>query len=282
MNVEKISDCLRLALMYEVAATPKPGCIDRNHEHPDTSFNDFISSAIAISRCFERNPDSSLGELLLSSTKRMVDSHSGQNTHFGAILLNAPLYLAAVQVEEFDLDSLVKKADKIVKASNVDDAIKFYESFRHVEVGGLSEDIEELDAESTEAIIEISRDGTTFYDLMEASVEYDDVACEVCRGYERSREGFEYLDGKPLENDVLVKCFINLLSEPDTHIAKVHSEDTAEMVAREASELMDVGPMDRELWEFDSRLNEEGFSPGTTADILSSSIFLSLLSRVGD
>ncbi|OUJ18508.1 Triphosphoribosyl-dephospho-CoA synthetase, CitG [Methanonatronarchaeum thermophilum] len=282
MDVKKTSDCLRLALMYEVAATPKPGCIDRNYDHSDTSFCDFISSAVAVSRCFEECFNSSLGEVILGSTKNMVKSHSGQNTHFGAILLNAPLYLAAVQVDDFELDNVVETAGKIVEASSVDDAIKFYESFRHVEVGGLRDDIEELDAESREAILDISRNSISFYDLMELSVEYDGVAREVCRGFERTIEGFGYLDEGPIDNDSLVRCFLNLLTEPDTHIVKVHSREKAELVSQQAREIIDEGFPEGRLQEFDSRLNEEGVSPGTTADILSSSIFMSLLDRKSD
>ncbi|RZN62912.1 triphosphoribosyl-dephospho-CoA synthase [Methanonatronarchaeum sp. AMET6-2] len=282
MNYKVVSDCLRLALMYEVAATPKPGCIDRRHDHPDTTFRDFISSAVAVSRSFEENNDSSVGELVLDSTKRMVNSHSGMNTHFGAILLNAPLYLAAVQVDDYDIESIIKTADKIVKASSVDDAIKFYESFRHVEVGGLKQDIEELDAESTEAIIEISRDSITFKDLMEISSEHDDIARETIDCYPRTVEAYNFLKETPLENNDIVECFIKLLKKPDTHVMKAHSIETAEKVSRKAKLLFQKGVPEKALNEFDRELNEGGVSPGTTADILSSSLFLTLLSQAED
>ncbi|OKY79160.1 MAG: Triphosphoribosyl-dephospho-CoA synthetase, CitG [Candidatus Methanohalarchaeum thermophilum] len=274
----KKSDYIRLSLLYELSTTPKPGCVDRNHEHIDTSFNDFITSAISVSRVFEENKTSKLGSIISLSAKGMARSHEGGNTHFGAVLLLSPLYKASESLNEITPDSLRKTASSLIERSDVEDAANFYRALDYVEVGGLEEkDVKELDATSDLAIKEVTEKNITFKELMEKSKQRDTIAKELINGFEKTYEGFKFLKEKDLNNENLVKTFISLLKYPDTHVAKVHGKDQSKKLSERAKQIIENDYSIKQIKKLDKRLNEKGISPGTTADLLSSVIYLKLL-----
>ncbi len=227
-------------------------------------------------RGFEENYGRKIGELIYKTTERMVKSHKGVNTHFGSILLHAPLFKASLEIEKFDLDELISNTNDIIEYSDVEDSINFYNAINAVEIGGLGER-DDLDANSTQAIEEISKREISFDELMKISKERDKIAKELVNSYERTQTGYNYLKDKEINNETLIKGFIFLLQEPDTHIIKIHTEELAEEIAEKATEIANENyPLD-EIKKLDKELNKKGISPGTTADIFSASIFLRLL-----
>ncbi len=277
LNLEKIEDKLRLSLLLELQTTPKPGCVDKNHEHEDMSFIDFIKSSLAIGRAFEENSQLKIGELIYKSTKEMIKSHSGVNTHFGSILLHAPLFKAS-KTQKNDIEEVIKKANEIIKYSDVEDSISFYNALNLVEIGGLGER-EELNAGSHEAIVEISEKEIDFNELMEISSQRDDIAKELVNSFERTQRGYQFLKNKEIKNNELVKAFIYLLQKPDTHIQKIYSRKTANKISKRAKNITENDFPMKEIKKLDKELNKKSISPGTTADILSSSIYLRLLDK---
>lgn len=276
MNINQTSDILRLSLLLELQTTPKPGCVDRQFEHEDTTFIDFTKSAIAVSRAFEQNHSEKIGELIYKATQEMINSHSGVNTHFGSILLHAPLYKASLKIKEFAVDELIHRADDLVEYSDVEDSINFYNALNIVEIGGLGKR-DELDAGSSQAINEVSERGIDFSQLMELSKDQDAIAKELVNSFERTVNGFEFLEQRTINNEELVKTFIYLLQEPDTHVIKTCSKEIANQIADKANKIVKKNYPMREIKKLDDELNKNEISPGTTADILSASIFLRLM-----
>ncbi|PTD93964.1 hypothetical protein C9439_05015 [archaeon SCG-AAA382B04] len=278
MRKQKLSDATKLSLLMELQTTPKPGCVDKEFEHQDTTYIDFINSAIAVGRAFEEGASNKLGELIYKSTEKMLKSHSGVNTHFGSILLHTPLFKASLELEEFKIEDLIQRANQKVEYSNIEDSINFYNALNIVEVGGLG-DREDLDANSNQAIEEISEREIEFFELMQISKEQDDIAKELVEGFERTQKAFDFLKNRKINNWELVKTFIYLLQEPDTHVTKIFSEKLATQIAQKATQIVEEDYPKKEIKRLDQELNEKGISPGTTADIFSASIYLKLLSE---
>jgi holo-ACP synthase/triphosphoribosyl-dephospho-CoA synthase len=96
-----IATCAVRALLYELAATPKPGLVDRrnNGAHTDMDFFTFIDSALCLSPYFRdmaviglQSRDIPPGELLahlrgrgIAAEEEMLKATGGVNTHKGII-----------------------------------------------------------------------------------------------------------------------------------------------------------------------------------------------------
>jgi holo-ACP synthase/triphosphoribosyl-dephospho-CoA synthase len=106
---EKVAAYAQRALLYEVAATPKPGLVDRanNGAHKDMDFFTFLDSASVLGPYFKRcalqgmggaAPESLLDELRLCGVmaeESMLEATNGVNTHKGAIFSLGILAAAA-------------------------------------------------------------------------------------------------------------------------------------------------------------------------------------------
>lgn len=276
MDLNNLGEKIILSLLLELQTTPKPGCVDKEYEHEDTTFMDFIYSSMAVGRGFRENKTQKIGEIIYKTTKEMIKSHSGVNTHFGAILLHAPLFKAANELEKPSLDDLLTKAKGILEYSDVEDSINFFNAINLVEIGGLGKR-NELDAGSTEAISEISERNISFFELMNISKERDDIAKELIDGYQRTKKGYEFLKKRELNNKNLVDTFIFHLQEPDTHVSKAFSPSTAEEISKEAKDIVKNDFPIKKINRLNRKLNKDSISPGTTADILSSTILLKLI-----
>ncbi|MCL1994514.1 MAG: citrate lyase holo-[acyl-carrier protein] synthase [Spirochaetes bacterium] len=96
-----IADCATRALLYELAATPKPGLVDRanNGSHADMGFFTFVDSAAALVPYFAKMAKTGAalrgrppGEMLaglrplgIAAEEAMYAATGGANTHKGAI-----------------------------------------------------------------------------------------------------------------------------------------------------------------------------------------------------
>ena len=82
-------------------------------------------------------------------------------------------------------------------------------------------------------------------------------------------------------NEACVMTFLTILSEvPDTLISREEDTDTAlkvSMMTRDLLKLKDESDFSQKLAEFDDYLYDNGYNPGTTADLTAASIFVSNL-----
>nr|WP_089823904.1 triphosphoribosyl-dephospho-CoA synthase [Halogranum amylolyticum] len=264
-----------LALLLEVAGTPKPGNVDREHDLPDLRFEHFLAGSVGSRRGLQAAEDGApVGEAFERGVAGMSQQDGG-NTQFGCLLLLVPLVTAASAVEAGLTPGDVTA---VVEATTVDDAANFYRAFEHVDVavGDPPEDAPALDVRrGSGAIPTLQNRGTTLYDVMELSAERDGNAREWTGGFRRTFDAAESIlddDGPIL--DRAARTFLDLLAdEPDTLVATQHGSEVAAEVSRLAG---DARGDPEEVARLADALVAEGLNPGTTADITAAALFVAL------
>ncbi len=257
------SERAQLAMMLEVCAFPKPGNVDRCHDYATTRLEHFLASAIFARPALDRaeRSDGGVGSIILDAVER-TNIHSGGNTHFGAFILLVPLVMGGD----------IPEADRVVRATTIEDAILFYEAFGKTRVRVIPGD--ELDVNDPRAIDEIRQRGMTLHDVMLYSAKNDMVAREWINGFQLTRRGADLLKTHGCGPDSIVLTFLDLLAtEPDTFIVKKHGKDTAWNVMQKAQ---DVREGLRDLVTFDQECIDAGINPGSIADIMIAALYIAL------
>ncbi len=271
----------RLALLLEVAGTPKPGNVDRHRDLPELRFEHFLAGAVGASEGLAlAGSGSPVGVAFERAVAGMADQGGG-NTQFGALALLVPLVRAAA-----DGDRGLSPADasRIAESTTVADAVAFYRAFEHVDVF-----VDEPPADASvpdvrrgaAAAAELTATGTTLKDVMATGAPRDDVAREWCRGFERSFAAADRLAGAdgPLA-DRAAEVFISLLADrPDTLVASRRGVGVAEEVSERARELQRTDALAEEpdrLEAFADELVSRRINPGTTADLVAAGLFVAL------
>lgn len=263
-----------LALLLEVAGTPKPGNVDRERDFPDLRFEHFLAGAVGARPGLDVAADGApVGEAFETAVAGMAEQ-SGGNTQFGALLLLVPLVRAA---GEDDLSP--EGVAEVVEGTTVPDAAGFYRAFEHVDVfvDDPPTDVDDLDVRrGSDAIPSLRKRGLTLYDVMELSAPGDGVAAEWVSGFERTFDTADAVlaDDGPV-GDRAARAFLDLLAaEPDTLIEKQHGAAVAEEVLERAADLRDA---DREaISAWGDELVSKGWNPGTTADVAAAALFVAL------
>ena len=262
-----------LALLLEVAGTPKPGNVDRHRDHPDLRFEHFLAGAVGSLPGLELMAgDVPLGAAFRRAVEGMADQRGG-NTQFGALLLLAPLVRAAARGELSPAG-----ATGVVEATSVDDAVSFYRAFEHVDVAveDPPEGLDDLDVRrGSDAAPALRQRELTLRDVMDLSAGVDGVAAEWVGGFERTFEAAAWLlaDDGPV-TDRASRAFLRLLAdEVDTFVAKTAGREAAEEATRRARAVLDGDESGEELA---GEFVERGINPGTTADVTAGALFVAL------
>jgi triphosphoribosyl-dephospho-CoA synthase len=264
----------QLALLLEVASTPKPGNVDRHREYPDLRFEHFLAGAVGARDGLAALADTDvpLGEAFESAVAGM-SRQTGGNTQFGAVLLLAPLVRGAATGED-----VLVAAPAAVEATTVADAVGFYAAFDHVDVAvrDLPADLAVPDVRlGSDAAAELRDRDLTLSDVMAASADRDGIAAEWVEGFPRTVETADRIaaaDG-PV-TDAAARIALELLAtELDTFVVTQHGRETAVEV-RERAEAVLEGEGDVEAFADD--LVARRINPGTTADVLAGGLFVAL------
>lgn len=263
-----------LALLLEVAGTPKPGNVDRERDFPDLRFEHFLAGAVGAREGLDlANAGAPLGKAFETAVGGMSEQR-GDNTQFGALLLLTPLVGAA------DRGTLGPAgATAVVEATTVEDAADFYRAFEHVDVfvADPPEDMDDLDVRrGGDAVPALRERGLTLHDVMAASAPDDGVAVEWTTGFRRSFDaaGAILADDGPV-GERTARAFLDLLADaPDTLVAKQHGDEVAEAVRERAADLRGAGREAVSAWGDD--LVSRGINPGTTADVTAAALFIAL------
>ncbi|RQG90459.1 triphosphoribosyl-dephospho-CoA synthase [Natrarchaeobius chitinivorans] len=267
-----------LALLLEVAGTPKPGNVDRKRDLPELRFDHFLAGAVGARDGLEMAANgASVGPAFERAVEGMA-TQGGDNTQFGALLLLVPLVRAARE----ELSQPI--VESVVEGTTVADAAAFYRAFEHVDVfvsdppAGMGP----LDVRrGSDAIPALEERGLTLFDVLDASVPGDDVAREWTHGFERSflaAERFADADGSA--SDRAAAVFLSLLAErPDTLVATKHGDAVAREVTDRAAEHLERDALETDpaaVDAFADELVDRGVNPGTTADVTAAGLFIAL------
>jgi triphosphoribosyl-dephospho-CoA synthase len=256
----------------EVTAT-KPGNVHRFGDLHSLHFLDFLLSAAAIAGPLDRARSRGLGETILEAvkaTRRVVST----NTNLGILLLLAPL--AAVDPAK----GLAEGVEPVLSATTVEDARLVYQAIRIASPGGLGHVVDQDLAQEPTVPLRAA---------MALAADRDLVARQYADGFQEVL--FEAL---PLLRDALLQgqsqetaiitTFLGLLSHhPDSLIVRKQGPEMAAIVSARAADIIKSGWPDSERSrllrvEFDDwlRLAVNRLNPGTTADLVTASIFAAL------
>ena len=266
----------QLALLLEVAGTPKPGNVDRHRDYPDLRFEHFLAGAVGARAGIEDAAvaGAPCGPAFETAIEGM-SQQSGGNTQFGAILLLVPLVRAATEADRLDPAAV----SAVVDATTVADAEAFYRAFDHVSVAvpDPPNGAEPLDVRrGSEAIPTVRERGLTLADVMELAAPRDGIAREWTEGFGRTFEAAVRLrDGESPVTDRAARVYLELLAEePDPFVVTTHGTDRATAVRERAEGLLDAERAAVETFADD--LVEAGVNPGTTADLVAGGLFVAL------
>ncbi|MDD2835707.1 MAG: triphosphoribosyl-dephospho-CoA synthase [Methanothrix sp.] len=275
MNSERVAQCAVLAMLFELSSSPKPGNVDRCHDFSDIGFNHFLKSAVSAYPIFRKaaNGEGSVGSLILEGVQAWKTWNLGSNTHFGSLVLMIPIAIAAGKPNE-----LHKELENVLEKTSVIDAIDFYSAFGKAKARVVEVDSFSLNDQNWQEAVRES--GKTLLELMGLSTKHDIVAREWATNYERSFLLAKRLDeqiSRYGQNDGVVRTFLEALAEvPDSLICAKFGLEVAQKVSKRAGEALldDTLGKAREL---DTDLLAADINPGSTADLIAASLFISLL-----
>jgi len=257
------------------ASAEKPGNITPSHDFDDTSYEDMLRSAIAVGPEVARAGDRGVGETILAvvqASRRVAPA----NTNLGIALLLAPLAKAAL-----DGEPLRARLGATLRALDLADARAAYVAIRLAGAGGLGERVEH-DVRSEPAI--------GLREAMASASGRDSIASEYVTDYALTFEtGIPALvaalgDGLAVR-EAIVELALRLLdAAPDTLIARKRGAEAAARVSAGARDVLAAGGVRtaagrRALRRFDASLREpaNALNPGTTADLVTATVFIALL-----
>src|SRR5262245_18539607 len=200
----------QLACLLEVSA-PKPGNVSPGRHFADLTYEEFLTSAVAIGPSFTRGADQPLGDTIRQATDATA-CWTKTNTNLGMVLLLAPLARAAVNAMSGDLRDAVRQ---VLDETTVEDARQVYAAIRRATPGGLGK----ADAQDVAGEPDV-----TLLDAMRLAADRDGVAREYATAFETTFErGAPVLGrarGEGLSwSDAIVETYLTLLAgSVDTHI----------------------------------------------------------------
>lgn len=293
-KADHISRCLELAILLEVSGYPKPGNVHRTADFPETRYEHFLASAVAIAPSFKKAAEKGInvsgekiapsevgiGQIIKDAVDRMHRSQIGGNTLLGAIILLAPISVAAgIISDKFSLSKLRESIKVVVESTTPKDALDVYDAITIVNPGGLGRS-SELDVKDPTSKKRILKEGITLLDTFKIASEYDSVASEWVHNYPITFDlGYPYfvelLEETGDINTATVHTFLKILAEvPDTFISRKVGQAKAERISAEAGRVLKEGGLltssgKNLLQKLDSNLRDSvhNLSPGTTADI---------------
>jgi triphosphoribosyl-dephospho-CoA synthase len=266
--------CAQIACILDVVSY-KPGNVNLIFAHRDLTALDLLASGAAIAPVLEQAPLRPVGETILDcilETRKVTTT----NTNLGIVLLLAPL--AAVQ-PHLDLRGGVMR---VLMRLDVADAKAAYEAIRLAQPGGLG----------TVSDQDISGEPTvTLREAMALAADRDLVARQYVNDFEQVFEGAEMLRGLlargPSELEWAVTLlYLNLLAKySDSLIERKHGRAAAEEVSRMAREILKSkgreglavrGSAGELIGTYFPAFSAIQHNPGTTADLVTASLFVAL------
>jgi triphosphoribosyl-dephospho-CoA synthase len=271
-----IAALAQLACLLEASA-PKPGNVSPGRHFADLTYEDFLTSAVAIGPTFARVADQPLGETIRQAVE-ITGRWTRTNTNLGIVLLLAPLAKAAANAGGGDLRNALRR---VLEQTTIDDAREVYAAIRRAKPGGLGRsDTQDVAGEPHVTLLE----------AMRLAADRDGVAREYATGFEmtfeRGAPALARARGDGLSwNDAIVETYLSLLAASiDTHIVRRTGLAAAERVSRQAREALDAGGVrsdeGRQAVEgMDRAMRDDcnSHNPGTTADLTAAAIFVTLI-----
>ena len=283
INPETIRHASEMACLLEASAE-KPGNVTPTHAFHDMCYEDFLHSAVAIGPEIAQAGTRGVGQTILAAiqaTKRWVRP----NTNLGIVLLLAPLARAALQYPSGVLTSKILRAQlhRVLNELTVDDARAAYAAIRLAVPGGMNEPVEAHDVRTEVPTV-------TLHAAMALAAQRDSIASEYVTDYaivfERCLPAYQAALAQGLsEPAAVLQTYLQTLAVvPDTLIARKADWSAAESVSAQAAAIVANGGVTTDsgrlaIAQFDTYLRANGnrLNPGTTADLMTATLFVAQL-----
>lgn len=277
-----ISQAAALATLLEASA-PKFGNVHPSASFADMHFGHFVTTAMVQGDCFEKIGNG-VGELILKTVQE-TSLRVQRNTNLGTVLLLAPLAVAATTLAEQDrtVAAMAQQTKLILEQLTPQDSSLVYEAIRVANPGGLGQ--------QAQNDVSSARAPESLVAAMQQVAAVDAVARQYCNGF---AELFEPLLGwlqaelqQSADPLVAIQRFqlCCLAWQPDGLVVRKCGYDQAAKIQNMAKELhhryVQGDPkLATYSQQFDDYLRADGNrrNPGTTADLVAATIFLSLIS----
>lgn len=303
MDANYIAVCGQLACILEVSCH-KPGNVSRFRDFDDTVFEHFIAGCVGIGESLKKAAEAGLavgsgktspsnvrlGAMIKEAVEDSRAWHTGKNTNLGTIMLLVPLS-ASAGVSFATRKSIENKAlrdgvDRLVRASTFSDTIELYQAIRTAGPGGMGH-VKRFDVTSEASYAEIKAEDINLYKILSLS-RGDSIAMELVTkmaitfeiGYPALLEAYE--KGESTSQGVLRAFFEILSRHPDSLIARKNGLEVAKEITNEAGAILKADLPEERVMLFDEKLRSRGnrLNPGTTADLVASSLAVALLNGV--
>jgi triphosphoribosyl-dephospho-CoA synthase len=303
---DHIAKCFELAILLEASAH-KPGNVSLVTNFENTRYEHFLASAVASRPFFARaarqgltisnrtlSPSQAgIGRIIRECISEVNSWQHGGNTLLGTIILLCPIAVSAgmnSQVNRsINISELRKSLKLIVEATTPEDAVNVYEAIVVANPGGLGK-VGKFDVNDPHARQTILNEGISLYEVFKLASGYDNICSEWVNNHHITFEhAYPQLENNLNERrdseTAIIRTFLAVLSEyPDSFIARKVGFDRARAVSSMAKEVLNLGGLEtlrgrKSLNAFDQKLRESGnlLNPGTTADIISAALALSVL-----
>lgn len=259
------------ACRLDVAAL-KPGNVHHYADGHGMRAEDFVASAEAAAPalCRDGRP---LGRRLLdavTATRQAV----GCNTNLGILLLCAPLALAAERACD---DSLERAVVEVLAGLDAEDAALAYRAIALANPGGLGE-AGEHDVRRPPRLGLVEAMALAAPRDRIARLYADDFADLFGFALPLLRNRLDA--GNDIETATTMLYLALLARWPDSHLLRKFGDSAAQTVTREAADLrirLRAEPIAANrhalLLDWDKRLKQQGFNPGTSADLTVATLF---------
>lgn len=305
MDIEDIARAAQLASALEVSGYPKPGNVHRTADLKRMTFEHFIASSIAIGpvlldvakKGFRvgkgeiKSVDIGVGGAIKSAIGNTMKWQRDGNTNLGIVLLLMPIAAAAGitlgKEGKIQMKKLRANLSCVLKSTTPEDALNVYDAILIANPEGLGK-VDELDLKNEASRKRIKEEQISLYEIMNMSSGWDNISREWVTDMQITFE-FGYplvkkLYGKTKNmNTTTVQSFLEILSKyPDTYVQRIHGKKIAEKVSKKAEAIIKEGGISTKtgrvlITELDEELREKTINPGTTADLISSSLMLAIL-----
>lgn len=264
MNHMDIGAAATLACVWEATA-PKPGNVYPGAAFDDTTYADFVLSAVVVGPILQRTAEIGVGQAVLDAVRATRDA-VGTNTNLGTLLLVAPL--AAVPS---GLPIAHGICDVLARLT-VDDTRHVYEAIRLSGVSGLGRaDVAD--------VFDPTPPKLNLLDAMRLAADRDLVARQYAHNFAdvfRIAAAIADATGSGLSLSAsIVRAYLQqLAAEPDSLVARKCGATVAREVSQRAAAAVATG----ETVVLDAWLRADGHrrNPGTTADLIAAALFVLL------
>ncbi|MBC19886.1 MAG: triphosphoribosyl-dephospho-CoA synthetase [Planctomycetaceae bacterium] len=267
-----IGQAATLACLWEATA-PKPGNVHPQAAFHDTSYADYLASAVAIAPSMQQAHRCKLGNTVLASVEA-TRSLVGRNTNLGTILLLAPL--ASVDPNTPLRTGIVD----VLAAIDREDAALVYAAIRTAQPGGIGR-VQKMDVHH--------KPPDDLMAAMRLAADRDFVARQYAENFatlfDRIGPNLQAAIEQGLSiSDAIVHVHLQTMHAfPDSLIARKCGMEIAQEIARRAGVVLAAGLPTTDSYQhavtnFDHYLRDPQHlrNPGTTADLMAAGLFILL------